>query len=61
MDILINPAQYDADELEDIVAVFYEVAIDGIDEGYDANEIMTGMAIALRMLAEEHGEKQRLN
>jgi hypothetical protein len=47
--------------LEDIVAVFYEVAIDGIDEGYEAGEIMTGMAIALRMLAEEHGAKQRLN
>ena len=61
MDILINPAQYDADELEDIVAVFYELASDGIDEGYEAGEIMTGMAIALRMLAEEHGAKQRLN
>ena len=57
MDILINPAQYDSDEMEDIVMTFY-LLIDELvnEEGVDRMQAITGMAIALRMMVEEYME-----
>lgn len=57
MDILINPAQYDQEEMEDIVATFYLLIDELVDEeGIDRMQAITGMAIALRMLVEEYME-----
>ena len=57
MDILINPAQYDQEEMEDIVATFYLLIEELVDEeGIDRMQAITGMAIALRMLVEEYME-----
>lgn len=57
MDILINPSEYDSDEMEDIVSVFYFLIDELVDEeGVDRMQAITGMAIALRMMVEEHME-----
>ena len=57
MDILINPAQYDQEEMEDIVTTFYLLIEELVDEeGIDRMQAITGMAIALRMLVEEYME-----
>lgn len=57
MDILINPSDYDSEEMEDIVATFYLLIDELVDEeGIDRMQAITGMAIALRMLVEEHME-----
>ena len=57
MDILINPAQYDESEMEDIVMIFYLLIDELVDEeGFDRMQAITGMAIALRMMVEEYME-----
>ena len=57
MDILINPAQYDQEEMEDIVTTFYLLIEEMVDEeGFDRMQAITGMAIALRMMVEEYME-----
>lgn len=57
MDILINPSEYDSDEMEDIVSVFYFLIDELVDEeGIDRMQAITGMAIALRMMVEEYME-----
>lgn len=55
MDILINPSEYDSDEMEDIVMTFYLLIDELVDEeGFDRMQAITGMAIALRMMVEEN-------
>ena len=62
MDILINPAQYDESEMEDIVMTFYLLIDELVDEeGFDRMQAITGMAIALRMLVEEYMEPNTLH
>ena len=57
MDILINPSDYDSEEMEDIVSVFYLLIDELVDEeGFDRMQAITGMAIALRMMVEEYME-----
>lgn len=62
MDILINPAQYDQEEMEDIVTTFYLLIEELVDEeDFDRMQAITGMAIALRMLVEEYMEPNTLH
>lgn len=62
MDILINPSEYDSDEMEDIVSVFYFLIDELVDEeGIDRMQAITGMAIALRMMVEEYMEPNTLH
>lgn len=62
MDILINPAQYDESEMEDIVMTFYLLIDELVDEeGIDRMQAITGMAIALRMMVEEYMEPNTLH
>ena len=59
--IVIDPGQFDENELQEIVELFVLASVEMIADGEDAGLVTTAMAIALRMLLEEYGEKERLH
>lgn len=62
MEIKIDPAQYDQDEMEDIVTIFFLLIDELVDEeGVDRTQAITGMAIALRMIVEQNMPQETLH
>lgn len=51
---VIDPQQFDADELAETVDIFLTTAEVGISEGIPCQEVITGMAVALKELVERH-------
>ena len=61
MDIVINPQQYDAEEIEDGVADLLELVAEAVEEGHDVGQLIVIIGIALRMLVEEYGDGRQLH
>jgi hypothetical protein len=61
MDIVIDPQQYDADEIEDGVADLLELVAEAVEEGHDVGQLIVIIGIALRMLVEEYGDGRQLH
>lgn len=59
--IVIDPGQFDEEELQELVEIFVLACVEMIADGEDAGLVTTAFAIALRMLLEEYGEKERLH
>ena len=59
--IVIDPGQFDEEELQELVELFVLASVEMIADGEDSGLVTTAMAIALRMLLEEYGEKERLH
>ena len=59
--IVIDPGQFDEEQLQEIVELFVLASVEMIADGEDEGLVTTAMAIALRMLLEEYGEKERLH
>lgn len=62
MEIKIDPTQYDQDEMEDIVTIFFLLIDELVDEeGVDRTQAITGMAIALRMIVEQNTPQETVH
>jgi len=61
MDIVIDPQQYDVDEIEDGVADLLELVAEAVEEGHDVGQLIVIIGIALRMLVEEYGDGRQLH
>jgi hypothetical protein len=61
MDIVIDPQQYDAEEIEDGVADLLELVAEAVEEGHDVGQLIVIIGIALRMLVEEYGDGRQLH
>lgn len=61
MDIVIDPQQYDQQEIEDGVADFLELMAEAVESGYDPGELIVVIGIALRMMVEEYGDHRKLH
>jgi hypothetical protein len=61
MDIVIDPQQYDADEIEEGVADLLELVAEAVEEGHDVGQLIVIIGIALRMLIEEYGDYRQLH
>jgi hypothetical protein len=61
MDIVIDPQQYDEDEIEEGVADLLELVAEAVEEGHDVGQLIVIIGIALRMLIEEYGDYRQLH
>jgi len=61
MDIVIDPQQYDADEIEEGVADLLDLVAEAVEEGHDVGQLIVIIGIALRMLIEEHGDYRQIH
>ena len=61
MDIVIDPQQYDPEDVEDGVADLLELVAEAVEEGMDPGFLIVIIGISLRMLIEEYGDCRRLH
>ena len=61
MDIVIDPQQYDPEDVEDGVADLLELVAEAVEEGYDPGLLIVIIGIGLRMLIEEYGDHRKLH
>lgn len=61
MDIVIDPQQYDPEDVEDGVADLLELVAEAVEEGIDPGFLIVVIGIALRMMVEEYGDCRKMH